>query len=84
MTDLHTHILPGMDDGAKTVEQSLQMLQMQLEQNKLERKVKSREQRLAEAERQFALKQQKKKEQCFVKKASNALRNSVVLHKILY
>ena len=32
MTDLHTHILPGMDDGAKTVEQSLQMLQMQLEQ----------------------------------------------------
>ena len=37
-------------------------LQMQLEQNKLERKVKSREQRLAEAERQFALKQQKKRE----------------------
>lgn len=37
-------------------------LQMQLEQNKQERKVKCREQRLAEAERQFALKQQKKRE----------------------
>ena len=41
---------------------SQQALQMQLEQNKRERKVKSREQRLAEAERQFALKQQKKRE----------------------
>lgn len=41
---------------------SQQALQMQLEQNKQERKVKSREQRLAEAERQFALKQQKKRE----------------------
>ena len=41
---------------------SQQALQMQLEQNKLERKVKSREQKQAEAERQFALKQQKKKE----------------------
>ena len=39
-----------------------QALQMQLEQNKLERKVKSREQKQAEAERQFALKQHKKKE----------------------
>ena len=39
-----------------------QALQMQLEQNKQERKVKSREQKLAEAERQFALKQQKKRE----------------------
>ena len=39
---------------------SQQALQMQLEQNKQERKVKSREQKLAEAERQFALKQQKK------------------------
>ena len=29
MTDLHTHILPGMDDGAKTVEESLQMLRME-------------------------------------------------------
>ena len=28
MTDLHTHILPGMDDGAKTVEISLEMLRM--------------------------------------------------------
>ena len=41
---------------------SQQALQMQLEQNKQERKVKSREQKLAEVERQFALKQQKKKE----------------------
>ena len=41
---------------------SQQALQMQLEQNKQERKVKSREQRLAEAERQFTLKQQKKRE----------------------
>lgn len=32
MTDLHTHILPGMDDGAETVSQSLEMLQMQLGQ----------------------------------------------------
>lgn len=35
---------------------------MQLEQNKQERKLKSREQKLAEEERLFALKQQKKKE----------------------
>ena len=41
---------------------SQQALQMQLEQNKRDRRVKSREQRLAEAERQFALKQQQKKE----------------------
>ena len=41
---------------------SQQALQIQLEQNKQERKVKSREQKLAEAERQFALKQQKKRE----------------------
>jgi len=41
---------------------SQQALQMQLEQNKQERKVKSREQKLAEGERLFALKQQKKKE----------------------
>ena len=26
MTDLHTHILPGMDDGAKTTEESLWLL----------------------------------------------------------
>ena len=39
-----------------------QALQMQLEQNKQERKVKSREQKQAEVERQYALKQQKKKE----------------------
>ena len=41
---------------------SQQALQMQLEKNKQERKVKSREQKLAEKERLFALKQQKKKE----------------------
>ena len=41
---------------------SQQALQMQLEQSKQERKVKSREQKLAEEERLFALKQQKKKE----------------------
>ena len=32
MIDLHTHILPGMDDGAKDVDMSLQMLRMQREQ----------------------------------------------------
>ena len=32
MTDLHTHILPSMDDGANSVEESLAMLQMQVDQ----------------------------------------------------
>lgn len=32
MTDLHTHILPGMDDGARSVEQALAMLQEQAKQ----------------------------------------------------
>ena len=32
MTDLHTHILPGMDDGAKSVEMSLEMLRMERDQ----------------------------------------------------
>lgn len=32
MTDLHTHILPGVDDGAKTVEQSIAMLHAQFDQ----------------------------------------------------
>lgn len=41
---------------------SQQALKLQQEQNKQERKVKSREQKLAEAERKFGLKQQKKKE----------------------
>jgi len=41
---------------------SQQALQMQLEQNKQERRAKSREEKLAEAERLFALKQQKKRE----------------------
>ena len=40
---------------------SQQALQLQQEQNKQERKVKSREQKLAESERMFELKQQKKK-----------------------
>ncbi len=41
---------------------SQQALQLQREQNKTERKEKSKEERLAEAERLFSLKQQKKKE----------------------
>ena len=32
MTDLHTHILPGIDDGANSVEESLAMLQMEAAQ----------------------------------------------------
>ncbi|MBR4017449.1 MAG: capsular biosynthesis protein [Oscillospiraceae bacterium] len=31
-TDLHTHILPGFDDGARTVDDALAMLQMQKKQ----------------------------------------------------
>jgi hypothetical protein len=41
---------------------SQQALQLQREQFKVERKQKSHEQKLAEAERLFELKQQKKKE----------------------
>ena len=41
---------------------SQQALKLQQEQNKQERKVRSREQKLAEAERLFELKQQQKKE----------------------
>ncbi|MDD5935781.1 MAG: YjdF family protein [Clostridiales bacterium] len=41
---------------------SQQALKIQQEQNKQERKVRSREQKLAEAEKMFELKQQKKKE----------------------
>lgn len=41
---------------------SQQVLKLQQEQSKQERKVKSREQKLAEAKRMFELKQQKKKE----------------------
>ena len=41
---------------------SQQALKLQQEQNKQERKVKSREQKLAEAKRLFELKQQQKKE----------------------
>ena len=32
MIDLHTHILPGMDDGAKDTATSLQMLRMERDQ----------------------------------------------------
>ena len=32
MTDLHSHILPGVDDGAQTVEDSLALIRRQLEQ----------------------------------------------------
>lgn len=32
MLDLHTHILPGMDDGSRNAEQSLAMLAMQVQQ----------------------------------------------------
>lgn len=32
MTDLHTHILPGMDDGARNAEESLALLRMEQEQ----------------------------------------------------
>lgn len=32
MTDLHTHILPGMDDGAQSVKEALEMLQAQANQ----------------------------------------------------
>ena len=32
MMDFHTHILPGVDDGSKNVQQSLQMLELMREQ----------------------------------------------------
>lgn len=32
MTDLHTHILPGMDDGARNAEESLALLHLEQEQ----------------------------------------------------
>ena len=32
MTDLHTHILPGMDDGAKDAAAAAAMLRMEAEQ----------------------------------------------------
>lgn len=48
------------DTGIGT--KSQQALKLQQEQNKQERKVKSREQKLAEAERMFEQKQQKKKD----------------------
>jgi protein-tyrosine phosphatase len=31
MIDIHAHILPGLDDGAKTWEQTLQMARMAVE-----------------------------------------------------
>lgn len=48
------------DNGIGT--KSQQALKLQQEQNKHKRKVKSREQKLAEAEHMFELKQQKKKD----------------------
>ena len=30
--DFHTHVLPAMDDGSRSVEESLQMLRMEVEQ----------------------------------------------------
>lgn len=33
MTDLHTHILPGVDDGARDVQMSISMLRMEREQS---------------------------------------------------
>lgn len=48
------------DTGIGT--KSQQALKLQQEQNKQSRKVKSREQKLSEAERLFELKQQKKKD----------------------
>lgn len=32
MIDFHTHILPGLDDGAKTLDESIQLLKMEEEQ----------------------------------------------------
>ena len=32
MTDLHTHILPGIDDGAKSIEEALALLRAQANQ----------------------------------------------------
>ena len=32
MTDLHTHILPCIDDGAQSEEMSLEMLEREIEQ----------------------------------------------------
>lgn len=32
MTDLHTHILPGMDDGAQSVNEAVEMLRIQMQQ----------------------------------------------------
>jgi len=32
MTDLHTHILPGMDDGARSAEESIHLLRLEWEQ----------------------------------------------------
>ena len=32
MIDMHCHILPGIDDGAQTIEESLELLAMEKEQ----------------------------------------------------
>ena len=31
MVDIHCHILPGLDDGAETMEQSVEMAEMAIE-----------------------------------------------------
>ena len=33
LVDLHTHILPGIDDGSRSVEMSLELLHMDMSQN---------------------------------------------------
>ena len=32
MVDIHTHVLPGIDDGADSVETSLEMIRSEVEQ----------------------------------------------------
>ena len=34
MIDFHTHILPGMDDGSKSVEESIALLQEEARQGR--------------------------------------------------
>ena len=31
MVDFHSHVLPGIDDGSRSVEQSLAMLEMEVQ-----------------------------------------------------
>ena len=34
MIDFHTHILPGIDDGSRSVEMTMQMLNAEMEQHR--------------------------------------------------